>query len=77
MTDPIANLIADVLQLRPDAVNDDLGFNTAPNWDSLNHINLMLALEAEFGIEIPDDDVIELTTVGAIRRYVTRVSSGP
>ena len=36
-------------------------------WDSANHVNLVLALEAEFGIEFETDEIAELTTVASIR----------
>ena len=36
-------------------------------WDSANHVNLVLALEAEFGIAFDTDEIAELTTVAMIR----------
>lgn len=41
-------------------------------WDSLGTVSLLYALEAEFGVEIEDDDVAVLSTVGAIRAYLGR-----
>ena len=40
---------------------------TIDGWDSANHVNLMLALEAEFGVAFEADEIAELTTVGTIR----------
>jgi citrate synthase len=37
-------------------------------WDSVNHISMMLALEEAFGISIADDELVELSTVAAIRQ---------
>jgi acyl carrier protein len=70
MPDRVRSIVADVLQLPEESVTDDLGFNETRQWDSVNHINMMLALEEAFGISIADDQVVELTTVGAIRRYL-------
>ena len=74
MSDRLQEVVASALQIAPDDVTDDMEFNSAPNWDSLNHITLMLSLEEAYGISISDDDVVELTSVGAIREYVGRVT---
>lgn len=70
MSDRIAEVIATSLQLDASAITDELGFNAVPQWDSMAHINLMLALEDAFGVSIPDDDLVELTDVRAIRAYL-------
>ena len=43
-------------------------------WDSLGTVSLLYAIEAEFDVQIDDDEVATLTTVGAIRR---RLSAAP
>jgi acyl carrier protein len=50
----------------PDSATPD----TIEGWDSANHVNLVLALEAEFGLEFDADEISELTSVGAIRRRI-------
>ncbi len=53
-------------ELKPESlIVGDLGA------DSLDQVELMYALEEEFGIEIPDDDAVKLETVGAIFAYIT------
>ena len=59
-------LIAEVLGIDIRRVNEDLAFGEAPEWDSLNHVNLMLALEKRLGIEIGPEQIVELTSVAAI-----------
>jgi acyl carrier protein len=46
---------------------DDLGA------DSLDTVELIMELEEEFGIEIPDEDAEKITTVGAAVDYVEKV----
>lgn len=70
MSDRVQSIVAESLQLPPEEVTDDLGFNEVRQWDSVSHINLMLLLEETFDVSISDDQVVELTTVGAIRRYL-------
>jgi len=52
-------------EIRPDAsFIDDLGA------DSLDIVELIMAIEEEFDIEIPDEDAEKLTTVGAAVDYI-------
>jgi len=44
--------------------------DTIDGWDSANHVNLVLALEAEFDVQFEADEIAELTTVGAIRKRI-------
>jgi acyl carrier protein len=46
------------------SITDDLGA------DSLDSVELVMALEEEFGIEVPDEDAAKLTTVGKVADYV-------
>jgi citrate synthase len=66
----VDRVIADVLGIPLSRVSDELSFSSIPEWDSLNHVNLMLALEQEYGTEIDEDRMVELTSVAAIRRFV-------
>ena len=43
---------------------DDLGA------DSLDTVELVMALEEEFGIEIPDEDAEKIQTVGDVQKYI-------
>jgi citrate synthase len=66
----VDHVIADVLGISLAKVSDELSFSSIPEWDSLNHVNLMLALEQQYGTEIDEDRMVELTSVAAIRRFV-------
>ena len=45
-------------------LTDDLDASTVPQWDSLNHISLVVAIESEFGVEISAEELSELRNVG-------------
>lgn len=53
---------------------DDIPENAAPGvietWDSLKHMNLVLALEEEFEIRFNDDDIAELITISLIESII-------
>jgi acyl carrier protein len=56
-------------------VNDDLEYGSIEGWDSLAHVSLMLQIETDYDVEIDEDTMIELTTVRAIKEYVSRVAA--
>jgi citrate synthase len=63
-------LIAGVLKIPIPSVSDDLEFNGVAEWDSLNHVNLMLELERVYGVPIGDDEMVDLISVRAIRQFL-------
>ncbi|MCA9511152.1 MAG: acyl carrier protein [Myxococcota bacterium] len=68
----LTQLVAETFGIAPDRVRDELAYESIPEWDSLNHVNLMLALEQRTGRSIDEDTMVELTTVAAIREFVAR-----
>ncbi|HEV7365957.1 MAG TPA: acyl carrier protein [Gemmatimonadales bacterium] len=70
MSKPIEAVIAETFRISPAAVLDTLAFNAIPEWDSLAHMDLMLALEAAYGVTIDEDRMLELTSVRAIREFL-------
>lgn len=67
---PLSDLIAEQLRIPAAQVRDDLSFGGIPEWDSLNHVNLMTALEQAYGVTIDEDLMVELIDVRAIRSFV-------
>ncbi len=53
-----------------ESITDDASTDTIPNWDSLRHLNLILALEEELGISIPNEEVGNLITYKLIELIV-------
>jgi acyl carrier protein len=51
-------LIAEFVNVSPDHVTDDASSETIESWDSLAHMNLMVAIEQEFGIEFDDSEIL-------------------
>jgi len=65
----IKRIVADQLGVEEDEINEATSFEDL-NADSLDIVELIMALEEEFDIEIPDQDAEKLTTVGAAVEYV-------
>lgn len=53
----IKNTMSVVFEMPADEINQESSTDTITNWDSLRHLNLILGLEEEFGISIPDEEV--------------------
>ena len=62
----IKNVMAAVFEFTVDKINDDASPDTIESWDSLKHMNLIIALEEEFNIVIPDEEVGNMLTFGLV-----------
>ena len=66
----VIEILADQLSVDPSIINEDSNLVDALDADSLTVIDLIMCLEDEFGIEVPDGEVENLKTVGAIVQYI-------
>ena len=66
----VQNVLAAALQVPIDQVNTELTFGDLPQWDSMGHMEVMMSLEEQFGVEISADTIANLTSVPAISRYL-------
>ena len=63
-------VIREVLDDDQLVLTDELTARDVEGWDSLAHINIMFALESEFGVEFDDDQLSRLRNVGELRRFI-------
>ena len=68
--DKVKQIIADQLGVKKEEVTDNAKFVDDLGADSLDTVELVMALEEEFGIEIPDEEAEKLVTVGDALRYI-------
>jgi acyl carrier protein len=59
--------LADVLEISPDEVTSELSMGTAENWDSFRHLQAVLALEGEYGVQLDPQRIPELTSVALLQ----------
>ena len=72
--DKIKQIIADQLGVKKEEVTENAKFVDDLGADSLDTVELVMALEEEFGVEIPDEDAEKLVTVGDALRYIEEKS---
>jgi acyl carrier protein len=66
MKDRVLTLMSNVFAVPLESLNEDSSFDTIEQWDSLQHMNLIFALEEEFGLTMDDEVVADLTSVKSI-----------
>jgi acyl carrier protein len=69
----LTGIFGSVLGLDASTLADDDGPTTISEWDSVTHLNLILAIEAEFGIQFETHEIPELLSVGKIRARLRSV----
>ncbi len=72
----VRSIAADVFEVEPSTVSDASTPDDIETWDSLALLNLMVALEDEFSITLPPDDVAEAPTLGHIVALVAARVAG-
>ncbi|WP_457677979.1 acyl carrier protein [Thermovibrio sp.] len=68
----VKEIVADRLGVDPDEVTPEASFIEDLGADSLDTVELVMALEEEFGIEIPDEDAEKIQTVGDAIEYIQK-----
>lgn len=72
--DKVKSVIVEQLGVSEDEVNRDASFTEDLGADSLDTVELVMALEEEFSTEIADEDAEKLTTVGKTVDYILKHS---
>ncbi len=62
----IKEIMSDILEVSDSDIGEKFGPNDAGNWDSLNNLKLITALESEFNIQLTMSEIREMVDFGAI-----------
>jgi len=66
MEEQIKQIMADVLDLEAESIDEATSQDNTPNWDSLNHINLIIAVEQEFDLTFTPEEIELMTSFGVV-----------
>ena len=70
IADKVKKIVVEQLGVNEDQVTPEAKFIEDLGADSLDQVELVMALEEQFGAEIPDEDAEKLTTVGDAIKYI-------
>lgn len=68
----LRTLVAGILRLPPEAVTAETAMATTDSWDSLRHMELIVAIEETFGIELDGDEIASMRSVAAVEAVLGR-----
>ena len=68
----VKDIMAGVLRMPATRIPDDATMENVPAWDSLGHIEMMLAIEMEYGVALSTETMIELVSLQAIETFLLR-----
>jgi acyl carrier protein len=75
VADKVKEIVVQQLGVAEDQVAPEAKFIEDLGADSLDQVELVMALEEEFGADIPDEEAEKLTTVGDAIRYIESVQA--
>lgn len=70
MLEEMKEMIAEQLNCEESSITETTSFKDDLGADSLDLFELVMALEEKYEVEIPSDELAELTTVGAVMEYL-------
>ena len=73
MFENVRNVLAQQFEIDPETITPETNLFDDLGADSLDVVELIMSLEDEYGITIPDDAAADLVTVGKIAEYLEKV----
>ncbi len=74
METQVKQIMSNTFSINIEKISDDSSPDSIANWDSLKHMQLILSLEEEFGIEFSDNEVVELVSFQKIIDALKRIA---
>lgn len=70
MIDKVKEVLSKQLRISADKIDNDAGIMEDLGADSLDVVEMLMTIEDQFGVTIPDEDVVQLRTVRDIAEYL-------
>ena len=71
-TEKLVSIFAESLGIPKDRVQDDLSYNSIPEWDSISHMALIAAIDSAFDIMMETEDVIDMSSLERAREILKK-----
>ena len=74
--DQVQGIAADILVVDQERVTAQSSPENLDGWDSVQHLNLILALEDKFGMQFEPEEIDRMRTIGGITQIIERRLNG-
>ena len=71
----LRSVASDIFGVPADKITAESSPETIENWDSMQHLNLVLAIEEKFSVQLEPEDIEQMTTIGAVAELVEKLQS--
>jgi acyl carrier protein len=71
----VRNLASDIFGIPANKITAESSPETIENWDSMQHLNLVLAIEEKFGVQLEPEDIEQMKSIGAVAAMVDKLQS--
>jgi acyl carrier protein len=73
----VRSVASDIFGVPVDKITAESSPQTIDNWDSMQHLNLVLAIEEKFGVQLDPEDIEQMKNIGAVATLVEKLQSTP
>lgn len=70
LLESVQKALAAALNVEASEINPETQFGDLPQWDSMGHMEVLVALEKEFGVEVTAETITNLVSVPAICQHI-------
>ena len=71
----VRNIASDIFGVPADKITAQSSPETIENWDSMQHLNLVLAIEEKFGVQLEPENIEQMNSIGAVATLVEKLQS--
>ena len=73
----VRSVASDIFGVPAEKITAESSPETIENWDSMQHLNLVLAVEEKFGVQLNPEDIEQMKNIGAVAKLVEKLQSTP
>jgi len=71
----VRSVASDIFGIPAAEITTESSPETIENWDSMQHLNLVLAIEEKFGVQLEPEDIEQMKSIGAVAALVEKLQS--
>ena len=71
----VRNIASDIFGIPAGKITAESSPETIEHWDSMQHLNLVLAIEEKFGVQLEPEDIERMKSIGAVAALVEKLQS--